>query len=74
VSESAFDRWKTARVVINSNILGGEPVFGGSRLSVRHIGRLAARESIATVREDYPYLSSNDVMFAIQYAALPSGK
>lgn len=71
---SAFDNWKAGRIVINPNILGGEPVFRGSRLSVRHIGLSAAREPISTVREDYPYLSSDDVRFAIQYAALPSGK
>jgi uncharacterized protein (DUF433 family) len=65
---AAFDRWKADRVVIDSSILAGEPVFKGSRLSVRHIGLLGGRESIATILEDYPYLVSDDVLFAAWYS------
>ena len=64
----AFERWKTERVATNPNILAGEPAFRGSRLSVRHIGQLAARTSIADIMKDYDYLSSGDVMFAARYA------
>jgi uncharacterized protein (DUF433 family) len=64
---TAFDAWKTAKVLVDPAILAGEPVFRGSRLSVRHIGQLAARESIATILEDYPYLVTDDVFFASWY-------
>jgi uncharacterized protein (DUF433 family) len=64
----AFETWKTAKVLTDASILAGEPVFRGSRLSVRHIGQLAARESIDVILEDYPYLTSEDVLFAGRYA------
>jgi uncharacterized protein (DUF433 family) len=59
----SFFSWKECRVVSDPKILGGEPVFAGSRLSVRHIGGLPASER-AGILEDYPYLSENDIHFA----------
>ena len=41
----------------------GEPVFKGSRQSVRHLGGLPA-SYLAAIRADYPYLSDDDVRFA----------
>jgi uncharacterized protein (DUF433 family) len=64
----AFDRWKAKRVTSSPSILGGEPTFHGTRLAVRQIGDRAARESAAAILEDYPYLSTDDVMFAVQFA------
>lgn len=64
----AFDRWKAKRVATDPDILGGEPVIRGTRLSVRHIGQLAARVPISDIMKDYDYLSPDDVMFAAQYA------
>lgn len=62
-----FEEWKS-RLVIRTEILGGEPVFPGSRLAVRHIGGLAARgESLGDILEDYPYLTDTDVEFAKIY-------
>jgi uncharacterized protein (DUF433 family) len=63
----SFERWKASKVATDPKILGGEPVFRGTRLSVRHIGQLADRETIATILEDYPYLSEADVAFARRY-------
>jgi uncharacterized protein (DUF433 family) len=63
----SFERWKATRVATDPSILGGEPVFRGTRLSVRHIGGLADRETIAVILEDYPYLSEADVAFARRY-------
>jgi uncharacterized protein (DUF433 family) len=61
----AFMRWRDERVVADSAVLGGEPVFRGSRLSVRHIGGMAERgEHVGNILEDYPYLSRRDVEFA----------
>jgi uncharacterized protein (DUF433 family) len=65
---AAFNHWKANRVVEDPSILAGEPVFRGSRLSVRHIGLRAARDSMKTILEDYPYLDSDDVNFAIRYS------
>lgn len=62
-----FEAWKKS-VVINPNILGGEPVFPNSRLSVRHIGALLMNDGLDEVREDYPYLNADDLEFAKLYA------
>jgi len=59
-----FEHWK-ARLVIRPDILGGEPVFPSSRLAVRHVGALVEQgEKTETIREDYPYLSDEDIHFA----------
>jgi uncharacterized protein (DUF433 family) len=62
-----FLSWKRRRVVVDPTILGGEPVFKGSRLSVRHIGGVPAGEH-PNVLEDYPYLSKEDIHFAAIYS------
>jgi uncharacterized protein (DUF433 family) len=63
-----FVQWKD-KLVEDSDILGGEPVFPGSRLSVRHIGQIAERgESTEDILEDYPYLTASDVSFARIFA------
>jgi uncharacterized protein (DUF433 family) len=59
----SFRSWKERRVVSDPDVLGGEPVFKGSRLSVRHIGGLPTSER-AGVLEDYPYLTEEDIRFA----------
>jgi uncharacterized protein (DUF433 family) len=57
------------RIHEDEAILGGEPVFKGTRLSVRHIGRMRAKgESVERIIEDYPNLSAEDVEFARLYA------
>jgi uncharacterized protein (DUF433 family) len=64
-----FYRWRDARVVSDPTILAGEPVFRGSRLSVRRVGHSIARgEDLAAIREDYPYLTPEDLDFAPRYA------
>lgn len=62
-----FEKWKK-KIVINPKILGGEPVFPKSRLSVRHIGALVMNDGLDEIREDYPYLSEEDIEFAKLYA------
>lgn len=64
-----FYRWRDARVVSDPEILAGEPVFRDSRLSVRRVGHALERgEKVATILEDYPYLTAEDVEFAPRYA------
>lgn len=62
-----FETWKRTRVVIDSDIMGGEPVFANSRLTVRHIGGLALKGALEEIREDYPYLKSEDIALAKLY-------
>jgi uncharacterized protein (DUF433 family) len=64
-----FFRWRDARLASDPSILGGESVFRGTRLSVRRVGDAVERgEKIATILEDYPYLTAEDVEFARRYA------
>ena len=65
----SFSRWCNGRVASDPEILGGEPVFLGSRLSVRRIGEAAERRgAIAGMLEDYPYLKAADIEFAKRFA------
>jgi len=62
-----FEAWKKD-LISDPNIMGGETVFPGSRLTVRHIGAILEKgESPEIIREDYPYLSESDVKFAHLY-------
>lgn len=59
------------RIVARSEVLGGEPVFAGTRLPVRHIGLLAQKgASVAEILEDYPALCEDDVAFARLFVEL----
>lgn len=70
---SRFNQWKDT-LVANPAIMGGETVFPNSRLTVRHVGTMLKRgESKEVIREDYPYLSEEDMEFALLYViAYPS--
>lgn len=57
------------RICEDDDVLDGEPVFKGTRLAVRHIGGMRARnEQVARIIEDYPDLTPDDVEFARLYA------
>ncbi len=59
------------RVVATTEILGGEPVFKGTRVSVRHVGLLAKRDvPMPELREDFPSLSEDDIAFARLFVEL----
>ncbi len=68
-----FNQWKE-NLVKNPNIMGGEAVFPNSRLTVRHVGSmLELGESPSVIREDYPYLTEEDIQFSRLYVrAYPS--
>jgi uncharacterized protein (DUF433 family) len=52
-------------------VLGGEPVFKGTRLSVRHIGGMVrAGVPELEICGDYPQLSSEDIAFAALFARI----
>jgi uncharacterized protein (DUF433 family) len=49
-------------------LMGGEAVFRGTRLPVRHIGKLRAEgESLEEILLDYNYLTESDIDFAEMY-------
>jgi uncharacterized protein (DUF433 family) len=65
------------RVVSTPDILGGEPVFEGTRVSVRHVGELAKKGvALATLLEDFPRLTEADIEFARIFVELgkPPGR
>lgn len=73
---AAFIKGK-ARIVSRPEVLGGEPIFDGTRVSVRFVGERARKgESIAALLEDYPTLAREDVEFARLFVALgrPPGR
>jgi uncharacterized protein (DUF433 family) len=59
-----FYAWKR-RLSSDPNIMAGETVFPGSRLTVRHVGELLERgDSPNDLLEDYPELSPQDLEFS----------
>ena len=70
-TSKAFHRWMGERVECNLEIMGGQPIFVGSRILVRHVGNLARRallipNGISDLREDYN-LSFEDLAFAARF-------
>jgi uncharacterized protein (DUF433 family) len=63
-ASARFDMWMKG-LAQNEAVLGGEPVFPGSRLAVRHVGGMLLNGAAAAeVKEDYPYLTDEDIEFA----------
>lgn len=57
-----------SRIEEKDDVLGGEAVFCGRRLSVMHVGKMYDKgEPLENILEDYPYLSEEDVKFASLY-------
>lgn len=62
------------RITSSPDVLGGEAVFVGSRISVRHVGQLIERGvSLEELREDFPRLSDDDFELARLVAAIGPG-
>lgn len=62
------------RAVSTPEILGGEPVFAGTRIPIAHVGALLAKGvPPADVLEDYPGLDAADLEFARLAAAIGDG-
>jgi uncharacterized protein (DUF433 family) len=58
-------RWGQGRVVSSPDILGGEPVFRGTRIPVRHVASLfRKRVPEAEIAEDFPALDPRDLAYA----------
>jgi uncharacterized protein (DUF433 family) len=66
-----LDLYRRARsiVVRDPDILGGEPVIKGTRITARSVlGRIEEGDSIDSLLEDYPYLDREAVEAAALYA------
>lgn len=67
---SAF-RWGRRRIVACPDVLGGEPVFRGTRIPLRHVASLFRKGvSEKEVAEDFPALSSRDLAYARLFSRL----
>lgn len=57
-----------SRIEEKDEVLGGNAVFRGTRLSVHHVGKMLENGANRYhILEDYPYLSKNDLDFAELY-------
>ncbi len=58
-------RWGRRRVVSSPEVLGGEPVFRGTRVPLQHVASLFRKGvSQKEITEDFPQLSARDLAFA----------
>lgn len=58
------------RILIDPAVMGGKACIKGTRLPVEHIlGYLAAGDTIDEVLQSYPFISRDDVLAAIAFAA-----
>lgn len=61
---------KFNRISFNSSVMGGRPCIRGMRVTVGTIvGLVASGHSKERILELYPYLESEDITQALQYAA-----
>ena len=59
-----------ARIVRDARICGGEPVFKGTRVTLRTVlASLAAGDSAGDILKDFPALRPEDIQSAIAFAA-----
>ena len=67
---SAF-RWGRRRIVSNPDVLGGEPVFRGTRIPLQQVASLC-RKGVPEkeIAEDFPALSSRDLAYARLFSRL----
>ncbi len=58
------------RISVDPNVMAGLPCIRGTRVTVSAIlGQLAAGRAVDEVVEDYPYVTREDVLAALEYAA-----
>jgi uncharacterized protein (DUF433 family) len=58
------------RIIRDKGICGGEPVFKGTRVTLRTVlASLAAGDSAENILSDFPSLKAEDVQAAIAFAA-----
>ena len=61
---------KSARIIRDREICGGEPIFRGTRVTLKTIlASLADGDSVEEILADFPSLTSEDIQAAIAFAA-----
>lgn len=61
---------RPARIIRDKAICGGEPVFKGTRVTLRTVlASLADGDSAEQILTDFPSLKAEDVQAAIEFAA-----
>ena len=64
------DRQYNGRIVREQRICGGEPVFKGTRVTLRTVlASLAAGDSAETILASFPSLRPEDIQAAVAFAA-----
>ncbi len=64
-------RYGRRRIVTDPEIVGGEPVYAGTRIPLSHISGLIAKGvPMAEIAEDYPTLSPRDLEYAAMVAPM----
>jgi uncharacterized protein (DUF433 family) len=63
------------RIIRDPQVCGGEPVFRGTRVTLRTVlASLAAGDSVNEILADFPSLKAEDVQAAIAFAAASAGE
>lgn len=63
------------RIVRDPQVCGGEPVFRGTRITLRTVlASLADGDAIEQILADFPTLKAEDVQAAISFAAASAGE
>ena len=63
------------RIIRDPQVCGGEPVFRGTRVTLRTVlASLAAGDSVDDILADFPSLKAEDVQAAIAFAAASAGE
>jgi len=63
------------RIIRDGGICGGEPVFKGTRVTLRSVlASLAGGDSAADILADFPSLKAEDIQAAIAFAAASAEK
>jgi uncharacterized protein (DUF433 family) len=58
-------RWGRRRIVSSPDVLGGEPVFRGTRIPLHHVATLFQKDvPESDIAKDFPALSSRDLAYA----------
>lgn len=72
-----YRRGRRERLSSSPDVLGGEPVFRGTRIPIRHVGAIVRRGvNIKELSEDFPKLNAEDFEFARMFVELgpPPGR
>lgn len=58
-----------SRIVVDAEVCGGKPTIRGTRITVRNIlGMIAGGYTRKRILEEYPELTEEDVLAAVDYA------